>query len=110
MAIDRNLFIAAPTKQLAFTAAVSPSGAPFPYGLGWFVQNYAGTSIVWHYGLWTANSSLIIKAPDRGLTFIVLANSDGLSNAFNLGAGDLLSSPMAREFIRAFVESNTPLP
>ena len=44
-------------------------GGSAPYGLGWFVQNINGMKVIWHYGLWTANSSLIIKVPERGLTF-----------------------------------------
>ena len=52
---------------------------------------------------WTANSSLILKVPDRQLTFILLANTDGLSSPYPLGAGTLESSPWAREFLDAFV-------
>jgi hypothetical protein len=29
--------------------------------------------LVWHYGWDRANASLIIKAPERGLTFVLLA-------------------------------------
>jgi hypothetical protein len=66
--------------------------------------------VIWHYGLWTANSSLIIKVPERSLTFVVLANTDELSAPYQLGAGRLDSSPWAREFLEAFVIGAVALP
>jgi len=66
--------------------------------------------VVWHYGLWTANSSLIIKVPDRGLTFVVLANTDGLSSPYPLGNGRLDTSPWARAFLDTFVIGTVSLP
>jgi CubicO group peptidase (beta-lactamase class C family) len=106
MAIDRNAFLRADTQALAF----SPMSASVPYGLGWFVQTIGGVKVVWHYGLWTANSSLIIKVPSKGLTFVALANSDTLTSTVNLGNGDLMVSPVAREFVNAFVIGNAQLP
>jgi hypothetical protein len=41
--------------------------------------------------------------------FVALANSDGLSAKFALGSGNLMSSPVAREFLEAFAFSDTPL-
>ena len=63
----------------------------------------SGHTLVWHYGYWIGNSSLIIKEPSRGLTFVALTNSDQLSARFNLGTGDLMSSPVAQAFVNAFV-------
>ena len=110
MAMDRDALLQAPTKALAYTPTVSPSGETFPYGLGWFSTMYKGVRVIWHYGLWTANSSLIVKVPDRGLTFVVLANSDALSSPYQLGAGKLETSPWARLFLDTFVIGNLPLP
>ena len=39
-----------------------------------------------------------------------LATSDGLTNRGNLADGDVLISPLAAEFVRAFVTGTTPLP
>jgi CubicO group peptidase (beta-lactamase class C family) len=94
----------------AFTPATLDSGAPIPYGLGWFVQTISGVKLVWHYGSWTANSSLIVKVPERELTFVVLANGDRLSTPFDLAAGNVMVSPIAREFVNAFVTGTAPLP
>jgi CubicO group peptidase (beta-lactamase class C family) len=49
-------------------------------------------------------SSLILKLPERQLTMILLANSDGASKNFNLGKGDVLNSPFARLFIESFTD------
>src|SRR5207253_3106279 len=97
-------------RDLMFTPTVSSSGVTLPYALGWFSQTYNGVRVVWAYGLWTANSALIIKIPDRGLTFVVLANTEQLSANYSLGAGKLLESPLANEFLNAFVFNSTPLP
>jgi len=110
MAMDRDALLRPETKALAWTPVVTPAGATLPYGLGWFSTLYKGVRIIWHYGYWTANSSLIVKVPDRGLTFVVLANTDGLSSAYPLGSGKLDSSPWAREFLDTFVIGSVPLP
>lgn len=109
LAIDRGAFLRPDTQLRVFTASTSNSGQVLPYGLGWFVQSVGGQKIAWHYGLWTANSSLIIKALDKRLTLVVLANSDRLSDPYPLARGDVMVSPVAREFVTAFVTGNSPL-
>jgi CubicO group peptidase (beta-lactamase class C family) len=103
IAIDQNRFLTKETQQLAFTPFTSTKGEPLPYGLGWFTQNYKGTRLIWHYGYWTGNSSLILKVPDENLTFIAMANTDNLSRPTDLGAGDVLSSPVGLAFLKTFV-------
>jgi CubicO group peptidase (beta-lactamase class C family) len=109
MAVDRDMFLRPDTKAAAFTNARTTTGQTIPYGLGWFVQQSGEAKLVWHYGLWTANSSLLVKAPAKRLTFVALANSDGLTSPYNLAAGNVLLSPLAAEFVRAFVTGTTPL-
>ncbi len=103
IAIDQNRFIKKEIQQLAFTPTVSTKGEALPYGLGWFTQNYKGTRLIWHYGYWTCNSSLIIKVPDRNITFIAMANTDNLSRPTDLGAGDVTSSPVGLAFLKTFI-------
>jgi CubicO group peptidase (beta-lactamase class C family) len=110
MAMDRDALITPVTKALAYSAVVGPSGQAFPYGLGWFVTDYKGVRVIWHYGYWTASSTLIIKVPSQGLTFILLANTDGLSAPYPLGAGRLDASPWAREFLETFAIARVSLP
>jgi CubicO group peptidase (beta-lactamase class C family) len=76
-----------------------------PTGLGWFVQRYNGERVVWHFGLTRdANSALIVKLPDRGLTLILLANSDGLAGPpYNLADGSVTSNLFASLFLRLFL-------
>jgi CubicO group peptidase (beta-lactamase class C family) len=90
----------------ALTAAWTQAGgaSPMPTGLGWFVQNYNNTEpLVWQFDLTRdVASSLIVKLPARDLTFIVLANSDGLTRLSNLSSGDAQNSPFVRLFLRFF--------
>ena len=109
MAMDRDAFLKPATRTLAYTAVVGPSGAIFPYGLGWFVTDYRGVRVIWHYGYWTASSTLIIKVPSQGLTFVLFANTDGLSAPYPLGAGRLEASPWAREFLETFAIAGLPV-
>jgi CubicO group peptidase (beta-lactamase class C family) len=110
IAMDSDAFLKASTKALAYTPTIGTGGDTLPYGLGWFATRVSGVRVIWHYGYWTANSSLIIKVPSRGIAFVIMANSDMLSRPTNLGAGDLMSSSIAREFVNAFVLGNAPLP
>jgi CubicO group peptidase (beta-lactamase class C family) len=100
IALDRGVLLKESTRDSAWTLGVLSSGAHFPYGLGWFVQTYQGTKIVWHFGQGPESSALLVKIPGRELTFVALANSDGLSRDLQLGDhGDLLRSPAARLFL-----------
>lgn len=101
-ALDQGVLLRPESLSLAWTPFVSTSGAPQPYGLGWFVQTSEGVRIVWHYGYWEQFSSLSLKLPDRRLTLLLLANSGELSARFDLGAGNVTTSPFARLFLRMF--------
>ena len=91
------------SRQLAWTSAVS-AGVRLPTGMGWFVQQLNGQTIVWQFGqIDGAYSSLIIKVPALGTTLILLANSDGLTAPFALDKGDLTTSPFAQLFLRLLV-------
>lgn len=108
-ALDGTALLREETRARAWTPTVSLSGKILPYGMGWFTQTVKDVKLVWHYGYWIANSSLFIKAPEKGLAFIVLGNSDGLSAQFPLGYGDVMTSPFGREFIDAFVTGSATL-
>jgi CubicO group peptidase (beta-lactamase class C family) len=110
IAMDTNAFLRSATKALAWSPTIATTGDTLPYGLGWFTTRVSGERVVWHYGYWTANSSLIVKVPSRGLTFVIMANSDMLSRPTNLGAGNLMSSSLAREFLNSFVFGTAALP
>jgi CubicO group peptidase (beta-lactamase class C family) len=99
--LESELLLRSETRDLAWTPVVNGYGVVTPTGLGWFVQNYRGEQVVWHFGVVpNAYSSLIIKLPARHLTYILLANSDRLSSPFKLEAGDVTSSVFAAVFLR----------
>jgi D-alanyl-D-alanine carboxypeptidase len=94
----------AETLALAWAPPVGANGQRLPHGLGWFVQSYNGEPIVWQFGVSdSGSSSMILTAPFRGLTLILLANSSGLARPFGLEAGDVTVSPFARLFLEIFV-------
>ncbi|MGD1968074.1 MAG: serine hydrolase domain-containing protein [Desulfobacterales bacterium] len=107
VAMDHNLIVSAETKAAMFSRTISNSGKPLPYGLGWFVQEHAGVKLIWHYG-WApkAYSSLILKVPEKDVTLILFANSEGASADFQLGRGDVLRSPFAVAFLNIFTDVN----
>jgi CubicO group peptidase (beta-lactamase class C family) len=100
-ALDSSLLLTEDTLSLAWSQVVTSSGTVLPTGLGWFVQTYRGERVVWHFSLLPgAYSALMLRLPDRHLTFILLANSDGLSAPFQLAAGDVTRSVFATLFLR----------
>jgi CubicO group peptidase (beta-lactamase class C family) len=91
------------TLAYAWTPPAGANGQPLPYAYGWFVQDYNGERIVWQFGVSdSASSSMLITLPRRGLTLILLANSQGLARPFALSAGDVTVSPFARLFLSIF--------
>jgi CubicO group peptidase (beta-lactamase class C family) len=102
-AIDKHILLQPQTQEMAWTNAVSnSSGQILPYAHGWFVQQYRGQRLIWHYGYWPTFSALILKVPGRNVTLILLANSDGLSAPFSNalgGAGNVTGSPFANLFL-----------
>jgi len=108
-AMDQNLIVSEASKKAMLTPTLSNSGDPLPYGLGWFVQEHRGQQLVWHYGHQPESySSLILKVPEEELTLILLANSEEASAPFNLGAGDVLTSPFAAAFINLLTDEEVP--
>jgi len=103
IALTRGRLLGPAARQEMWTAQRAPSGALLPYGIGWFVEDFSGERLLWHSGLWEgAYSALYLKLPDRHLTLILLANSDGLrwNNALDEAAVE--RSPFAAALMRAF--------
>jgi hypothetical protein len=61
------------------------------------VQWYEGERLVWSHGHASESSAILVKIPDRRLTFVALANSDGLSRGLG-DHGDVTAAPAARLF------------
>jgi CubicO group peptidase (beta-lactamase class C family) len=100
-----GLLLQRSTLVAAWSAPVNSDGTVLPHGLGWFVQTYKGEPIVWQFGLTVnASSSLLITLPKRGVTVILVANSDGLTRPDSLKAGDVTVSPFGRVVLGLFVK------
>ena len=69
------------------------------------MQTYNNEPVVWQFGVGAnASSSLVITLPARGITLVMLANSDGLAKPSKLAAGDITASPFARMFFQLLVK------
>lgn len=75
-----------------------------PTGLGWFVTTESGQRLVWTFGhIQDAGSALIVKMPSKRLTLILLANSGGLAQGYDLENANVTSSPFVKIFLRLFI-------
>lgn len=103
IALTRGRLLRPESIRAMWTPGRSPSGAPLPYGLGWFLAAPFGEPLVWHTGLWEgAYSALYLKVPGRRLTLILLANSDGLRWEARPDEAAIERSPFATAFLAAF--------
>jgi hypothetical protein len=105
IAIGNKELLKPDTWTQVFSPTISVDGDTLPYGYGWFIQDYNGMKIIWHYGYWNTNSSLIMLVPEKGFNFVILANTNLLSRPFGLGGpdGNVFHSPFAIEFARTFL-------
>jgi CubicO group peptidase (beta-lactamase class C family) len=95
-----DIYLTRPTLLRAWT----PAGPSLPMGLGWFVQTYNNEQVVWQFGqVKDGHSALLVKVPNRGLTFILLANSDALGAPFARDTFDITTSVFASLFLRVYV-------
>ena len=103
-AVDRHLFLKQVTQEQAWTAFVSNSGKQLPHGLGWFVTDYHGTRLIWHYGHWgTGFSAIYLKVPDKNVSLVMLANSEALADHQFQVSEDIITNAFACTFLRLFV-------
>lgn len=104
IALDQDQLLKPQTREQMMSPAISASGKPLIYGLGWYTQEYKDTRLIWHSGGWPPSvSALMLKAPDLGLSFIILANNHNLTGPYPMGEGDVLYSAPAMAFYRHFV-------
>ena len=104
VALDKGILISAESRAAMMARARSKSGDALPYALGWYVQEYQGLTLVWHSGWWEkAYSALYLKIPELDLTFIILANSEGVWWDNPLDKAEVHRSRFAQAFLRTFV-------
>jgi CubicO group peptidase (beta-lactamase class C family) len=100
-ALDSGILLREDTQDTAWSRTRLADGSSSPAGLGWFVQSYRDTKVVWQFGLVPNRySALFVKVPSRNATMILLANSDRLAVPYQLQDGDVTRSPFAALFLR----------
>jgi hypothetical protein len=106
-AVDAHRLLSAATLANAWTPFVSRTGKPLAFGLGWYVTDYRGERLVYHYGHWGVSfSALLFKIPARKLTMILLANSEHLADHhYKLGGEDATTDLFACSFLTNFIPS-----
>ena len=103
-AFDNNKIISKRSKKKMLKPFELIDKSLSPYGFGWFIQKYNGYTLVWHYGLQPhAYSGLYLKVLEKDLTLVILANSQNLSDPFDLGKGNILNSKFAVAFLNKFL-------
>lgn len=108
IALDDHALVSKPRERAMFAPTRSSRGENLPYGLGWFVQDYIGQKLVWHFGQEESYASLFLRVPERKLTLVVLANSNSISDAFRLLDGNAARSLLVLDFIRDLVLRDEP--
>jgi CubicO group peptidase (beta-lactamase class C family) len=104
IALDGGKLVSPDSVGQMMTPMHNAAGTALAYGLGWFIQEHHGHRLVWHSGLWEGQySALYLKVPDRHLTMILLANSDGLWWDNPLDKAEVESSPFAAAFLARFL-------
>lgn len=102
IALDQDQVIRPKTKALAFTAQTLSSGDSPVYGLGWFVQEFQGTKMVFHFG-YDSFSHLYLKFIDQGYTLIIFSNSTTFGDFFSARDWNVMRCPAALAFYRLFI-------
>jgi CubicO group peptidase (beta-lactamase class C family) len=110
MALDADRLLHPATKAEMLSPTIEINGPDRTYGLGWYVQTYQGVRLEWHFGLAIGHSSLLIRAPELGLTFVVVANTSRLTGAYDMGAADITANGVGWLFVESFVLGSTPIP
>jgi hypothetical protein len=103
IALDEGRLRGAESRERMWTPTVSNAGESLPYGLGWFVEEFAGRKVVWHSGLQPPfASALYLKVPEAELSFFLLASNERLSAPFPMFDKGVRSSAFAAAFLETF--------
>jgi len=106
-AVMRGRFLKPATLKAMWTNGVSSKGERFPYAKGWFVENYRGHRLIYHYGYYpSAYSAVIMIVPERELVFVALSNGGALSGHNGIDA--IEGNALACAVLIAFVDAKAP--
>jgi CubicO group peptidase (beta-lactamase class C family) len=105
IALDQGVLISAKSREAMMAPTRSDKGVALAYGLGWFVQEYQGHTLIWHSGWWEdAYSALYLKIPALDVSFILLANSEGIWWDNPLDQAEVDRSEFAQVFFDVFID------
>lgn len=101
--------------EVALDALWSPplnaDGSASVYSYGWYVQTYQNERLIWHSGVEDERySAIYLKLPERGLTLIVMANTEALGWGNRLDRAEIERSPVVQAFFEAYGLFQTELP
>ncbi len=102
MALDAGMLMPQDWYDRIFSAPVAEKHGSYRWG--WFVQRWKGQNLVWHSG-WDPGrySAMYLKVPERRLTLILLANTDGIWWQNSLVRAEIEKSGLAAKFLEEFV-------
>ena len=102
-ALDTYKLITRKSSEEMFSPFNSSVNPEYPYGYGIFTQKFLNKEIKWGYGQEDCFSSLLLKVPEDGLTLILLANNNLMSDPARLINGDITYSLFAMSFLKNFI-------
>ncbi|MDX1706627.1 serine hydrolase [Pseudidiomarina sp.] len=106
MALDAGKILSPEFKSYTETPYKTASGKAIPYAYGRYIQYVNGEKIIWHAG-WDPDigfSATYLKFPERNLTVIVLANSEGLWWGSPLDKAQIEKSVVFRKVSEIFAQ------
>jgi CubicO group peptidase (beta-lactamase class C family) len=71
-----QMLIGGSDGEAKFLSALNPDSRFYAYGLGFFMQDYAGTKVLWHSGHIDGMSAGLGLVPSEHLGVVVLSNMD----------------------------------
>ncbi|HEY1991541.1 MAG TPA: serine hydrolase, partial [Gammaproteobacteria bacterium] len=71
-----QMLIGGTDGEAKFLSALNPDSQFYAYGLGFFMQDYAGTKVLWHSGHIDGMSAGLGMVPSQHLGVVVLSNMD----------------------------------
>ncbi len=111
-AMDSGVLLSEPSLTRIAIPSKNNDGNDLPNSLGWFAQDVQGVRVLWSYGHDNETGALLMRIPERNLSFYMHANSVTMSDSDRLLMGDLHRSILANSFLRLFVFSvdGEPIP
>jgi len=104
IALENGTLVLPSSYATMMTPTLNNKGESLPYGIGWYLQDHAGEKLAWHSGWWeNAASAIYLKVPGKGLTLIMLANSEGLWWRNALDKAEIEKSDFVAAFLKEFL-------